>query len=245
MEHTELIDINADLGEGLTDDALWMPWITSCNIACGGHAGNAETIKNSIQAALESGVYIGMHPSYPDKINFGRIKMDIEPEELSIILESQMLDFLQIAKSLNAPIHHLKCHGALYHEVANEPLMANMLVELWKKLELNCIIYLPPSSYLASLCIKEEIPFWWEAFGDRRYLPDGQLAPREMQDALIEDPQLALEQVLLLAQTAPVTAIDGSSIQVPCDTICFHTDAPASFELLKYVINGMKEIAVK
>ncbi|MBK7428441.1 MAG: LamB/YcsF family protein [Saprospiraceae bacterium] len=98
---------------------------------------------------------------------------------------------------------------------------------------------------MASLCIKEEIPFWWEAFGDRRYLPDGQLAPREMQDALIEDPQLALEQVLLLAQTAPVSAIDGSSIQVPCDTICFHTDAPASFELLKYVINGMKEIAVK
>lgn len=245
MEHTPLIDINADLGEGITNDALWMPWITSCNIACGGHAGDTDTIKKSIDAALESGVHIGMHPSYPDSSNFGRKKMEMEIDEISAVLEKQIEEFRQIASAKNATIHHMKCHGALYHEVANEPMMANMLVELWKKMDLNCIIYLPPSSYLVSLCIKEEIPFWWEAFGDRRYQSDGQLVPRDLTGALIEDPQLSLEQVLLLCQTAPVTCIDGSCIQIPCDTICFHTDAPGSFELLKYVINGLKEKNLK
>lgn len=236
------IDINADLGEGLTDESQWMPWISSCNIACGGHAGDGDTIKRSIDLALEAGVMIGMHPSFPDTINFGREKIDMEEAELSGILEEQINCFLRIAELTKTKVHHLKCHGSLYHEAAHEPLMANMLVELWRKMELDCIIYLPPCSYLESLCIKENIPFWWEAFGDRRYLPDGQLAPRSMENALITNPQQALEQVILLAQTAPITTTDGTLLQVPCDTICFHSDGKGSLGLLQYVINGLKEM---
>ncbi len=242
MDLPILIDINADLGEGIANEANWMPWISSCNIACGGHAGNNDTIKKSVDLALEAHVHIGMHPSFPDIVNFGRKKMDISETQLSGILEEQINCFLRIADASDTKVHHLKCHGSLYHEAANEPLMANMLVDLWKKMELNCIIYLPPCSYLESLCIKENIPFWWEAFGDRRYLSNGQLAPRKLKNAMINDPQQALEQVLLLSKIAPIAAVDGTMIQIPCDTICFHSDGSGSLELLQYVINGLKEI---
>lgn len=147
------IDLNCDLGEWKTpesrlNDQKIMPYITSCNIACGGHIGDDESMKSTIKLAADNGVAVGLHPSYPDKENFGRQILNISPKELLNSLKSQVEVFMDHASNLDVDVHHLKPHGALYNVAAKDEKIAKIIVQCLEDLQLKLPIYTLPNSAL-------------------------------------------------------------------------------------------------
>jgi len=161
------IDINADVGEGIGNEAELMPYLSSCNIACGGHAGSPEIIKTVIQLAKKHDVKIGAHPSFPDPQNFGRKEMALPTNELVTSLKSQIKEVLTIAKSLNVYLHHVKPHGALYNLVAKNTAIAKLLVAVIKSFKEPLCLYVPPNG--TSLQNKDLLKFFhdstWNVIG--------------------------------------------------------------------------------
>ncbi|MFQ3341123.1 MAG: UPF0271 protein [Flavobacteriaceae bacterium] len=164
--------INADVGEGFGIEAEIIPLIDSCNIACGGHAGTEEEIINTSILAQKHSVKIGAHPSYPDRMNFGRISLNIRPDELYESLKKQLKVLLNnIPSSLN----HVKAHGALYLDTANRPEIATLFIQTILELCPYAIIVTLPNSILEKMAQKNGIKTWREAYIDRRYHDNGQL----------------------------------------------------------------------
>jgi 5-oxoprolinase (ATP-hydrolysing) subunit A len=243
------IDLNCDMGEmpqaiaDGTQEAL-MRSITSVNIACGGHAGDAQTMDTTIQQALRHKLAIGAHPGYADRANFGRLELNLSPDEVAYSVYAQVRALAEVAARQHANITHVKPHGALYNQaVRNRQLARAIAVGVARWSQQVVLVGLAGSSML-DVFDNAGFPIAAEAFADRRYEPDGTLRSRKHADALIHDPAEAAQQALTIVQ-GKVIARDGSEVALHADTLCIHSDTPNSPQIGAQVAKALREANVQ
>lgn len=243
------IDINCDAGEipelveGGRQESL-MPLISSVNIACGGHAGDPQTMRSTIEQALRHNVAIGAHPGYPDRANFGRLPLDMPVAETSRIVEEQVRTLAAVAASCGARVVHVKPHGALYNQAARHPDIAIAIAEGVLRVDGKLALVGLAGSPALRVFREAGLQTLAEAFADRRYDADGHLRSRQHADALIEDPEEAGRQAVRIAVEHSVLAIDGAVIPLAGDTLCVHSDSPNAAALLHSVRRALDKAAV-
>ncbi|MFK7814274.1 MAG: 5-oxoprolinase subunit PxpA [Maribacter sp.] len=234
-QQTIHIDINCDVGEGIGNEAELLPLISSCNIACGGHAGDLNTMTNVVRLAKENRVKIGAHPSYPDKENFGRVSMDINSEVLIKSIQTQLESFTTILKQENVIMHHIKPHGALYNDVVKNSDLAKVFLEAISSYKQQAILYVPYKSAIESEALKQNFSIKQEAFGDRNYNSDLSLVSRKLTNAVIAEPEEVLSQLISIVKESQVRAKDGSLVKLKADTFCIHGDTSTALQILAYL----------
>jgi UPF0271 protein len=235
-----MFDINCDMGEikDFVDNntyAQLMKYVTSINLACGGHAGDDDIMEEMIQIAKQKHVKIGAHPSYPDRENFGRLELNIGPEQLFESITSQIQKLIDIAKKEDVRIEHVKPHGALYNIASNNNNLAELIGKSVQKIDPKLAIMCLAGSPMVSILQKSGMNVISEAFADRAYNADGSLRNRDLDGALISDPVLATNQAKLIANNQKVIAFDGSEVSIQAKTICVHSDTPNALEISKAV----------
>lgn len=227
------IDINVDVGEGIGNEAQIMPHITSCNIACGGHAGDLEIMQAVVKLAKQHRVKIGAHPSFPDKDNFGRVKMDMSCAALFTSIKQQIQALQDVLNNENTMLHHIKPHGALYNLAAVNAKIANVIIEVMKSLVLPIKLYVPYKSVIAHLAIKNNIAITYEAFADRNYNANLTLVARQENNALITDKEAMFNHVYKMISEQKVKTIQGSEVEILAETFCVHGDSPNAVVLIE------------
>ena len=224
------IDLNADVGESFgpwpmgADDEL-IPLVSSVNVACGAHAGDAATILRTVGLAVRHGVAIGAHPGYPDLEGFGRRDIDMTPSDLGASIIVQIGAIQAAARVVGATVRHVKPHGALYNRAARDPDLAATIAAAVRDLDPGLVLVGLAGSASIAAAREAGLAVAEEAFADRRYEPDGSLRSRRLDGALLA-PSDAAAQAVSIARDGHVTATDGSEIQVAADTICVHGDSP-------------------
>ncbi len=229
------IDINADVGEGVGNQAELLPYLSSCNIACGGHAGDEKSMRETIKLAIEHQVKIGVHPSYPDLQNFGRLSMQISPMDLIESIQSQIFFFKSISDQENAVLHHIKPHGALYNDIAKDKDLASIFLKAISSYKNELKVYVPYNSGIAEEAIKEKFSIVYEAFLDRNYNSNLSLVSRQQPNAMLENPAEVLEQLLRIVKDSKLKAITGEFVKIQAKTFCIHGDTDAALEILAYL----------
>ena len=230
-----MLNINCDLGEGLNNEHIIMPLIDSCNIACGGHAGDNGSMIECIEISIKNNVKIGAHPSYPDKINFGRKKIDISPSELSYSIISQIESLEAIADSYGLELNHIKAHGALYNQMIIDAELSNFYLDTINDFKNKCSLYIPYKSEIEKIALKKGFSIIYEVFGDRNYNDDLSLVSRNNENALITDPESVVNHIKTIKETETVKTINGNFKKIKFDTICIHSDTNNSIEILKKI----------
>lgn len=238
------INLNADLGEGygpwtMGDDAAMLGIVNSANVACGGHAGDPDTMRRTLRLAGEHGVSIGAHPSYPDLRSFGRRAMSLTRTELENQIAAQLGALAAIAALEGARVSHVKPHGALNNQACVDRALADGICAAVRSIDRELILLAPAASQLvaagrdAGLAVVEEI------FADRAYLPDGQLVPRARADAMIHGPRACLEHVLAMLAEGALIAVDGKRLPTPIGSICVHGDGPEAVTVAAAIRDGL------
>ncbi|MEX1190861.1 MAG: 5-oxoprolinase subunit PxpA [Brumimicrobium sp.] len=234
MDSNKTIDINADLGEGAGQDFKIMPLISSCNIACGGHAGDKESMNETIDLAQKNQVKVGAHPSYPDKENFGRVELQMRKIDLIDSLQRQISTFYELALAKNTTVHHIKAHGALYNKLAHDESTAEVFLTAISRLAIHPILYVPFNSVVYHLA-KVKFHCKVEAFIDRAYNKDLSLVSRDNPEGLLKTPKKAWEQLYGMIMLGEVTTIQNDKIALEGETFCIHGDHPNAVEILNYI----------
>jgi len=227
------IDLNCDMGESygawkMGADAGVMPYISSANIACGFHAGDPATIRNTVRLAVDSGVAVGAHPSLPDLMGFGRRAMRISPQDMYDLVIYQAGAVEAFARAAGVKLHHVKCHGALYNMAATDEGLSEGMIRAVRDLGPDVMLYVLSESKNFQLAKKANISVAGEVFADRGYADDGTLAPRDKPGGMIEDPQASVRQVLGMIEEGYVTSLSGKRVAVAADTLCLHGDQPGA-----------------
>ena len=228
------IDINADLGElpgdeGRQSDRAILSEVTSCAIACGGHAGDAAVMEATLLAAREHGVLPGAHPSYPDRENFGRVSQSLPESALYDTLCAQMTQLNTIATRHDISLLHVKPHGALYNDAAKSAAIANIVARAVKScFGTELALVGPPRSESEAAAERLDLTFHIEGFMDRTYMPDGSLMPRNKDGAVLQDIESRIHQACQIACDQSVTHCNGADIPMPAKTICLHGDSPGA-----------------
>ena len=244
------IDLNCDMGElpeaiaDGTQETL-MRSITSVNIACGGHAGNEQTMRTTIEQAVRWKLAIGAHPGYPDRANFGRLELKMPPEAVTDSVCEQVRALAAIAATCGAKLVHVKPHGALYNQAVKNRELAEAIaqgVALWSR---DVVLVGLAGSPMLDVFRNAGFAVAAEAFADRRYEPDGTLRSRKFEDALIRHPQEAAWQALSIAEQGVVIANDGSEVSVDAQTLCIHGDTPGAPEIAATVARTLREAGVE
>jgi len=220
----EKIDLNCDLGEGYTTDALIMPLISSANIACGYHAGGGELMRETIRLALQHDVAIGAHPSFDDRDGFGRREMHLSSDEIYQIVLDQVNTIRKAAEEEGAVLHHVKPHGALYNMAAKDAMVADAISRAIKAIDDSLILYGLPNSASERSAAKLELQFYREVFSDRTYTDQGMLTPRNQPNAMIETTEQSVAQVLQIILHKTLQSTTGQEIPIKADTVCIHGD---------------------
>jgi UPF0271 protein len=239
-----LIDLNADLGEGAGHDDELLGLVTSANIACGFHAGDANTIRRSIEMARVRGVAIGAHPSLFDRENFGRKELAVTPEQVFDAVTYQLGVFQAIAETAGLRPNHVKPHGALYNMAVRDERIADAIARAIAKLDSNLILFAPDSSALARAGVVNGLPIAREVFADRNYLSDGWLVPRSRSDALLHDSEEAAMRALRMLRDGKVKSVDGVDVDVRPETICLHGDTPGAVEFARALRSRLEKEGV-
>lgn len=227
------IDLNADLGEGSRADAELMTLVTSVNIACGFHAGDAKTMLESVRNAIKNGVAIGAHPSFPDRENFGRTAMDLPPETVYAQVLYQIGALEAMVRAQNGVMRHVKPHGMLYNQAAKDADLADAIARAVWDCSPQLILVGLAGSELIRAGQRLGLTTRQEVFADRGYLPDGSLVPRTQAGALITDEGKALAQTLEMVRAGRVTAVDGIAANVQADTVCLHGDGEHALQFAR------------
>ncbi len=229
------IDINCDVGEGAENEEQLFPLISSCNIACGGHAGDASSMERVVRLAKKFKVKVGAHPSYPDRDNFGRAAMDIPSDALMQSIRQQISDLGSILKKENLPLHHIKAHGALYNEIAQNTPLAEFFLKTIGDFDRNILLYVPYASSIARKAVAAGFSIAYEAFADRNYNGDLSLVSRSDPQAMIKNPEAILNHIVPMVQHHRVRTVSGEEIKILADTFCIHSDTPLAFEIVSYL----------
>lgn len=227
------MDINCDLGEGIGRDAEIMPYLDSCSIACGGHAGDRETMIAAIRLAKEHEVKIGAHPSYEDRNNFGRTELYVPHEQLRSQLIHQIAELSVLAKLEDVRLNHIKLHGALYNMAARSSDLASLIIDVVNFFREEIALYVPFNSQLARKARESRTPHLTEAFADRNYDDQFQLLSRNLPDAVINDPAEVCKRVERMIGDGEVVSLSGKVKKVDIDTICIHGDNPMAVEIAR------------
>lgn len=222
-----MIDLNADLGEGGSEDEALLALVTSCNIACGGHAGSDEIMRRTVELAQAAGVAIGAHPGYEDRENFGRRELNLPLQAVEDLVVRQVEKLAQITAGT---LHHVKPHGALYNQANRDPSLAAAVIEGTRKILPHAIIYALPQSALKEAAQAAGMEVMAEGFADRRYRQDGSLVPRKEAGAVISDIPLAVAQALVLVRSGAI------------QTLCIHGDGQDAVAMLRAIREHLKLI---
>ena len=228
-----LIDINIDVGEGIGNESKLMPYVSSCNIACGGHAGDRKTMRKVVRLAKKHHVKIGAHPSFPDIENFGRKPIEMPILALFISLKEQISSLMSIIEEENTFLHHIKPHGALYNMAVTDKSIATTIVEVIKSIALPIKLYVPYKSVIETIAIQNNIPITYEAFADRNYNNDLSLVSRSEKNALIHDADRMFEHVYRMILKRKVKTITEAEVTIKAETFCVHGDNLHALELIK------------
>ncbi|MEO9571369.1 MAG: LamB/YcsF family protein [Polaribacter sp.] len=241
-----VVDINCDVGEGVENEHLLMPYISSCNIACGGHFGDVNSIDKTIQLAIKNKVKIGAHPSFPDKENFGRLLMQISNEDLKKSIQNQLDLFLERLFLVDEKLHHIKPHGALYNAIIVDEKLAILFIDVIKPYLNDTYLYVPYNSVVEKVALKNNIKIKYEAFADRNYNNDLTLVSRKEKKALITNPISVFEHVYKIISEQKVTTIFNVEKEFKADTYCIHGDNLNALKVLKFLKEEFlkKEISI-
>ena len=244
------IDLNCDMGEGETEasaalDRELMQFISSCSIACGGHAGSEHSMRQTAASALNAGLRIGAHPSYPDRENFGRQSMSISESALSAAITEQTAALKAIVTELGGELSFVKPHGALYNDMARDAELTSLVVTTIKAFDPTLKIMGLAGSHCSAICEDLAMPFLGEAFADRRYADDGQLSPRSQDGAVITQPETAVEQIMSIVEQARVESINGKWLPLQAQSICVHSDTPGALDHLTIISNHLIARGIK
>ena len=224
-----VIDLNADLGEGGTEDAALLGLVSSANIACGGHAGTEKTMRESLQRASAAGVAIGAHPGYEDPEYFGRRAMTLSLEKVTDLVVRQVTKLVTLAAEHGTTIQHVKPHGALYHQAGRDPLLAAAVVEGIIRISPEFILYAQPGSELDKVARSAGLTVCPEGFADRRYRDDGSLMPRGEPGAVIKEVDAAVAQAMEITAAGKV------------ETLCLQGDGVTAVAILKVLRTRLSE----
>ncbi len=218
-------DLNCDMGEGIGNDEAIMPFITSANIACGNHAGDETTMRTTVMMAKNAGVAIGAHPSFLDRENFGRTEIkDIRPQQVYELVTAQLNILHKIVTDCNAHLHHVKPHGALYNMAVRDAALSLAIAHAVYDFDKSLVLFGLSGSYSISEAKAMGIKTASEVFADRTYQDDGSLTPRTKPNALIEDEEQSLKQVIQMIKKGTVTSASGKEVPIVAETICLHGD---------------------
>lgn len=239
------IDLNADVGEGLVNEAQLMPFLSSCNIACGGHIGDLKSMQTVVELAKKHNVKIGAHPSFPDKTNFGRQFVAMSSADLYTSLKHQIRSLMAVLRNERLELHHIKPHGALYNSAVKDEKIATVIIEVIKSIALPIKLYAPYNSIIANLAQQENISVTFEAFADRNYNEDLSLVSRNEQNALITDSDLAFKHIYKIISEGKVMTINGVEVELKAKTFCVHGDNPKALNILKNLTNKLHEKHIK
>jgi len=252
MKEKIQIDLNSDVGEsfgayklGLDEEVI--PHITSANIACGFHGGDAGVMRKTISLAKQYGVEAGAHPGFPDLMGFGRRNIDATLEEIQDYVIYQMGALQAFARSQGTKLQHVKAHGALYNMAVSNPKIWEAMAEGMARIDKEMIlVVLAPSNRdpLLEIGKRYGIRIAFEAFPDRAYKSDGSLAPRREKGAVIHDHEVVAQRALKMALEGKVIATDGTEIELKADTLCVHGDNPAAVQMVKRIREGLKASGV-
>ncbi len=226
-----VIDLNCDMGEGQAVEAQLVPYITSASIACGGHCGDAASIEQAIRLCHQQGVSVGAHPSYPDPANFGRKSMALPVHDLLASLAEQIYLFKTICEAQGVPMHHIKPHGALYNDMANNAALSMAFAQWLQRHYPQTVVYMLSGSLCCTILQQHGITVAQEVFADRTYTDAGTLTPRSQPNALHTHQADALAQVLELVQDQRVCSTNRLWLPLKADTVCLHSDTPHALSM--------------
>ncbi len=230
-----MININCDLGEGLNNEDVIMPLIKSCNIACGGHSGNIDSMQRCVELSIINNVEIGAHPSYPDKENFGRIHLDIPALALKESIVNQIDSLISICKSHNTDLTHIKAHGALYNEMIRDSNLSNIYLDIIDIYKEKYYLYIPYKSEIEKTAVDRGFKIKYEVFGDRNYNDDLTLVSRKEEEALITIPEKVIKHISEIYYNNCVVSVNGNKHDVKADTYCIHSDTQNAEHILKSI----------
>jgi UPF0271 protein len=245
LDNVTWLDLNADLGEGVGDDAAMLDIVSSANIACGGHAGDAATMRECVRAAKARGVVIGAHPGFEDRETFGRRRLVLPPEELDASIRRQVRTLVEIAEEEGWPVRYVKLHGALANMAAEEPaVMALCLAAVEGLVEDMAVLAIDNS---AQVEVAEALGFRTirEAYADRAYQPDGLLVSRQVPGAVLHDAGEIAARALRLAGAGEIVAVDGSIVRTAARSLCIHGDTPDAVAIARAVRDALAGAGVE
>lgn len=244
-----VIDVNCDMGEGfgvyrIGDDAALLPWITSANIACGFHAGDPRIMLRTVEAALAHGIGLGAHPSYPDRVGFGRRNLALTAEEVYTDVLYQIGALAGIAKARGARLQHVKPHGQLMNQAVKDPGLAEAVVSAIRDADAGLVLV----AYGGALIAAGEhlgLQVAHELYADRAYQPDGALVPRSHPQAVLHDPAIIVARAVRMIQTEQLEDVNGDRLPFRADTICVHGDSPGAVAIAKALRQGLEAAGIQ
>ena len=243
------IDLNGDVGESASrgagnPDLRLMPHLTSANIACGFHAGDAGVMRDTVALACEYGVAVGAHPSFPDPEGFGRRELQFSPADVEDFVSYQVGVLAAIAAAQGVRLQHVKPHGALFNMAVGDAALADAIARGAKAIDPAVLLFGLPGSQLIEAGKRSGLRTASEGFADRAYLPDGTLVPRPRPGSVIGDPVAVIPRVVRMARDRVVEAIDGTLIPLMVDTICVHGDTPGAADLAAQIRIALDEAGI-
>ncbi|MCD7061014.1 5-oxoprolinase subunit PxpA [Pelagibacterium xiamenense] len=237
-----MIDLNADIGEGMSSDAALLEVVTSASIACGGHAGNERTMRETLRAARARGVRVGAHPGFADPEHFGRRRLELPVGAVKKQVREQVGRLSEIAREERVGLAYVKLHGALANMTAEDEALARVIFA-------DVAVHFPG---LAVMALEQSgqhraaeaagLPVIVEAYADRGYLSDGLLAPRDVEGSVLTDPDAVVARCVRLAERGEIVAVDGTILRSSAHSICVHGDTPGALELAKAVRAALENI---
>ncbi|MBL9205430.1 MAG: LamB/YcsF family protein [Opitutaceae bacterium] len=233
------IDLNCDLGEGGDNDHALMEWVTSINVACGGHAGDEATMRRTVAWANERGVAVGAHPGYADRDHFGRRELALTPAEIVQLVTEQVSHLMQIS-----PVRHVKPHGALYNQAGRDPMIAEAIASAVLRLDPRLVLVGLSGGALTAAGRRLGLQVADEVFADRTYEPDGTLTPRSVPGAVHLQASAAVAQVMRLVTLGTVTSRHGTTLPLRADTVCIHGDGTNALEFAKTIHRSLRQAGV-
>ena len=234
------IDLNADLGEGygawtMGDDAAMLAIVSSANVACGGHAGDPDTMAKTLQLAKRHGVVTGAHPSYPDIAGFGRRRLPMTPAEIQRFTAAQIGALIAIGRLVGQPISYVKPHGALANVAAEDAEVADAIIRAVHAVDPHLAILAISGTMLEQVARQRAVPVFSEIFADRGYTPDGLLVPRSDPGAMIHDPDVAAKRLLGFFQNWQMPTVGGAPVTLAADSVCIHGDSPDAVAMAGHI----------
>jgi 5-oxoprolinase (ATP-hydrolysing) subunit A len=238
------VDLNADLGEGAGHDDELLSLVTSANIACGFHAGDADTMRRSIESARDRKVSVGAHPSLFDRENFGRKELPVKAAEVFDAVVYQLGVFQAIAEAAGVRPNHVKPHGALYNMAVRDEELASAIARAVAQVDTKLLLFAPQNTALSRAGEKNGLQIAHEVFADRNYLNDGSLVPRTRPDALLHDPNEAAPRVVRMLREGKVRSVDDEDVDVRAETICLHGDNPEAVDFARILRSRLEKEGV-